>query len=228
MSLRKLARALIAFSLNCRHICGGAIIAPRYALTAASCYYLPGDAAGTAAEYTVAAGSPEATDDVHKQVRKVERFVVYPGYDSMRHLGDLAALVLDKAFSFNQFVGAIAFPRYGHHIEDKSTAVVSGWGAEVANSSQSTKNLNYAEVFIVSNEVCDSAYDGVIYESNVCAAAPNKGFCTKDHGGPLVQNKLLVGIVSWSIGCATEEFPGVYTRVDRFYDWINNTRPNDV
>ena len=46
-----------------------------------------------------------------------------------------------------------------------------------------------------------------------------------DSGGPLVVRQeggsfAVAGIVSWGIDCAAG-FPGVYTRVSEFLDWIN-------
>ena len=48
-----------------------------------------------------------------------------------------------------------------------------------------------------------------------------------DSGGPLiVQNGpgaqwVQAGIVSWGIGCGLAPYPGVYTRVTSFMQWIN-------
>ena len=46
-----------------------------------------------------------------------------------------------------------------------------------------------------------------------------------DSGGPMVVQRqdgrfILSGIISWGIGCAEENQPGVYTRISEFRDWI--------
>ena len=44
-----------------------------------------------------------------------------------------------------------------------------------------------------------------------------------DSGGPLFvcdPKCRQIGITSWGIGCARDRFPGVYTRVAAYQDWI--------
>ena len=58
----------------------------------------------------------------------------------------------------------------------------------------------------------------------ICAGIGEKDSCQGDSGGPLVDvNRYLVGIVSWGEGCARDGYPGVYTEVAHFVEWIKET-----
>ncbi len=43
-----------------------------------------------------------------------------------------------------------------------------------------------------------------------------------DSGGPMFQDGTLWGIVSWGRGCAMPGYPGVYTQVSSYLDFIEN------
>ena len=67
----------------------------------------------------------------------------------------------------------------------------------------------------------------VIDRSMMCAGYMDGGkdACSGDSGAPLIcieNNKpVLHGMVSWGYGCAKRNFPGVYTRISTYVDWIS-------
>lgn len=78
---------------------------------------------------------------------------------------------------------------------------------------------------MVSNEDCAKVHERFpILDTNLCAGVKNggKGQCSGDSGGPLtIENNFLVGIVSWSEKpCTIAPYPGVYTKVSHYIDWI--------
>lgn len=75
----------------------------------------------------------------------------------------------------------------------------------------------------MNSTVCAADYAGGDYEvteTMICAGEKGKDSCQGDSGGPLASNGTLVGIVSWGLGCAREGYPGVYTNVAYFKDWL--------
>lgn len=83
------------------------------------------------------------------------------------------------------------------------------------------------DVPVISRSICTDQYSSVnrITSNMVCAgySEGGKDACSGDSGGPLVDGSgTLVGVVSWGTGCAQAGFPGVYTRVGNYIEWIAN------
>jgi len=64
-------------------------------------------------------------------------------------------------------------------------------------------------------------------DTALCAGAEGRDACDGDGGGPLVCEQdgqwYQVGIVSFGIGCGRAGVPGVYTRIQSFYPWLERT-----
>ena len=84
---------------------------------------------------------------------------------------------------------------------------------------------------ILDSSICAREYSKYKYgteyepETMICAGYPEGGkdTCEGDGGGPLVCKGELQGIVSWGAGCGEEGKPGIYTRVCKFNDWLEQT-----
>src|SRR5690606_11505673 len=99
--------------------------------------------------------------------------------------------------------------------------------------------LHYAEVQIV--PCAGTGYQDItvypdypITNNMFCAGTPDysRDTCSGDSGGPLVvfdtgMTPLLGGITSWGKECAIDNFPGVYTRVANYINWITDTIENN-
>jgi trypsin len=100
-------------------------------------------------------------------------------------------------------------------------------------------DLLEVEVNVVSNEECAqsegyynffqfASLKGMITDNMLCAADIGEDSCQGDSGGPLVikgkdvhgSDDVQVGVVSWGVGCAHPDFPGVYSRVSSAFEWI--------
>uniref|UniRef100_A0A670JGL2 Peptidase S1 domain-containing protein n=1 Tax=Podarcis muralis TaxID=64176 RepID=A0A670JGL2_PODMU len=90
--------------------------------------------------------------------------------------------------------------------------------------------LQCGNVRIISSETCSASYPNSITNGMVCAGVPEGGVdsCQGDSGGPLVCNQQLEGIVSWGLEkCAQPNRPGVYSRVCKYVNWIQQIMWNN-
>ena len=92
-----------------------------------------------------------------------------------------------------------------------------------------SSQLRQARVPLVDLETCTASYQPVLSQDlgdgQLCAGKGTRDSCNGDSGGALLSSELggrwaVVGVTSFGVDCAREDFPGVYTRVDRYLDWI--------
>jgi trypsin len=109
-----------------------------------------------------------------------------------------------------------------------TTVTVSGYG-RTSSSGEVAGHLRSVTVPIVGYEPCHSRYRDTTNMMNICAGSLGLDSCQGDSGSGLWARTLstvnqsqvtLVGVVSYGYGCAAANWPGVYTRVSSFSDWI--------
>lgn len=99
----------------------------------------------------------------------------------------------------------------------------AGWGS---NGTVFSDVKQYVALPYVPLNVCQIPLKNRVTENQICAGGEaGKDSCKGDSGGPLMMENEnvyeLVGVVSYGhIKCGTENYPGVYTHVYKYLDWI--------
>jgi|tagenome__1003787_1003787.scaffolds.fasta_scaffold20816314_1 secreted trypsin-like serine protease len=118
---------------------------------------------------------------------------------------------------------------------NSGTFTIMGWGANREGGAQQ-RYLLKAQAPFVDDTPCGAAYRNDDFEGPkmLCAGDLQRGgvdTCQGDSGGPMVNRNaagqwIQVGIVSWGIGCARPQKPGVYTEVSTFTAAIKSAAAN--
>jgi len=110
--------------------------------------------------------------------------------------------------------------------ENNVVGTVAGWGT-LSSGGSLPDVTQKVDVPIVDTEKCAEGYrlqNLVLSGEQICAGEPGKDSCQGDSGGPLSADGAQRGIVSWGFSCADERWPGVYTDLSEYLDWIEANR----
>ena len=118
---------------------------------------------------------------------------------------------------------AIGASRTGRHVAAPSLILQEGYVPVVPNDECKTQIADR----IAENDMADLlAGVSVDPATQVCAGEGGIDSCQGDSGGPLIVRELdrsatQIGVVSWGLGCARRDSPGVYMRADAYAGWIS-------
>jgi len=203
------------------HSCGATIISANIVLTAAHCVNR-GD------NIYVKAGAHSLSRDGQKY--KIQEIIPHSQYNIPKPFNNDIAILKIEGSGIRLGTNAMpaCLPPSGHEWGLNTQFIVSGWGT-LKPDGDSPDKLMQVTVPIADFNKCVRQYPYLTpsWKKVLCAGLDQGGkdSCQGDSGGPLVAKYngkwTLAGVVSYGKGCAMANYPGVYTHVSHYIDWIN-------
>ena len=219
--------------MNDGYACTGTVVAPTLILTAAHCVQDVVTGKRTPlGRYIVVTGSSDLRDKNVRQLSKVRRAVVYPGFDRFKLHGDAALLELATTTT----MPAIALA------EASDTALlgaglptyIAGWGSAAVWAPRSKRwscaerapSCSAASTAATTRGSTTPSSTSLSQLCTITAPSFNSGTCHGDSGGPALAFRadgtpVQIGITSLGPANCDTRLPDVYTRADLIAPWVS-------
>ncbi|CAG7830918.1 unnamed protein product [Allacma fusca] len=211
--------------------CGCTILSEKWVMTAAHCTY---DSSVQGNIYVFAGdnklGPPE---DGTGQLVPVRRIYSHPNYDNVSSDNDISLLELTTSLQFGENVRPACLPyKLKKHKFYKQNGTISGWGLKKYRDKISSEYLRKVSLPILTTKQCRKFFKGFpvnVTDNMFCTYTPRKDSCQGDSGGSLdlkdseTGRYFAIGVVSWGIGCAYNNIPGVFAKVTKYLKFLDAT-----
>jgi len=214
-------------------MCGGTLVDEDTIVTAAHCF---DSVPGQQGPNMVRLGDHDITttgDGATPVDISIARSIQHPGWNSNTLSDDIAIVKLSRPVTYSTNIRRACLPDSykGQDLPSllrNAPPTIIGWGSTFSGGGPQNR-LRQAKVPMVTQQSCASAYAAIsrvtIGATKLCAGDGRRDTCNGDSGGALLSNTIgnsyaVVGVTSFGVDCAREDFPGVYTRVDQYLPWI--------
>jgi len=231
---------MAALTSKGRQFCGGSAIDNYHVLTAAHCvtHLKTPDQLD---KVRILFGTVNLqTPDADRQSLPVSSIMYHGNYSDQTIINDVAIIRLAKPIQFNQYVQPVCLNRVDDYSDGTKMATLAGFGRTSVIGIGGSPTLRHATMRVWNNTECAAKYkdlgEGVptVEPTMVCAGSTGTDACQGDSGGPLSikrgENSYFeqIAIVSWGVGCGCCGYPAVYTRVEKYMDWIDTNRQRNM
>uniref|UniRef100_A0A6P7FL11 CLIP domain-containing serine protease n=1 Tax=Diabrotica virgifera virgifera TaxID=50390 RepID=A0A6P7FL11_DIAVI len=225
--------------------CGGTIINNKYILTAAHCITRLKDPLldVRVGEYNTSSvidcvmdqnGIAKCINDPIQNLA-IEEIIPHPEFNPNVIANDIGLLRVSRMNINAENARPVCLPLGEHRLDEFRRVTVTGWGYTDSYAEVKTDVLQKVDLPIVPINRCREAYKGqsskarLTYKQLCAGGQNNQDACPGDSGGPLQVARLVDGSARYiqhgvvSFGpreCGFEGFPGIYTRVAYYMDWI--------
>ncbi|OXA49728.1 Coagulation factor IX [Folsomia candida] len=204
--------------------CAGTILNENYILGAAHCTGVD------PSMLTVVVGDHiQSGDEGTEQVVKVAEIIPHKDFTIKTFLHDIALYRLKTPLNFST---PYIKPARIAKVDTKPTDDMVIWGSYLLKLKRFVDKALNLRVGRDSSECArQRRLAKVCRDGTDLRRRGGKDSCQGDSGGPLHTGKntdeyTVVGIVSYGIGCASWEYPGVYTKISAYLDWIEKNINN--